>query len=184
MACRFPVHQPGRDQDRNIQCGAEPGEREVEAPPEDRAEQHTGGQDRTRLIPVVILTSSAQEEDILAGYQAGANAYVCKPVDFTDFTRAIGALCAFWLLVSEPPPVAVSPAVSSAPSEKRDLVHPAMAEADPARPGALRGLILDDNPSDAELARRLLSRSDHDFAIAVADDRTSYAHQLAASGRT
>jgi two-component system response regulator len=90
--------------------------------------------DRTRLIPVVILTSSTQEEDILAGYQAGANAYVCKPVNFTDFTSAIGALCAFWLLVSEPPPDAVSPAASSAPSAKRDLVHPAMAEADPARP--------------------------------------------------
>jgi two-component system response regulator len=140
--------------------------------------------DRTRLIPVVILTSSAQEEDILAGYQAGANAYVCKPVNFTDFTRAIGTLCTFWLLVSEPPPDAGSPAASSAPSAKRDLVHPALAGADPARPGALRVLILDDNPSDAELARRLLSRSDHDFAITVADDRTSMCTSSPPSGRT
>ena len=64
--------------------------------------------ERTRLVPVVILTSSRQEEDILAGYEAGANAYVRKPMDFADFVNAIGALCAFWLQLSEPPPDGMS----------------------------------------------------------------------------
>jgi two-component system, response regulator len=61
-------------------------------------------QERTRLVPVVILTSSEQEEDILAAYQAGANAYVRKLVNFTDFMGSIAALGMFWLLINEPPP--------------------------------------------------------------------------------
>jgi two-component system response regulator len=60
--------------------------------------------ERTRLIPIVILTSSNEEEDILVGYQAGANAYVRKQVNFTDFVTTIGTLGLFWLLISEPPP--------------------------------------------------------------------------------
>jgi len=59
--------------------------------------------ERTRLIPVVILTSSGQEEDILEGYIGGANAYVRKPVAFAGFAEAVRALGMFWLLVNEPP---------------------------------------------------------------------------------
>ncbi len=72
--------------------------------------------DRTRLIPVVILTSSRQEEDILAGYRNGANAYVRKPVNFSEFARAVGTLGVFWLLLSEPPPVVVSPSAADTPA--------------------------------------------------------------------
>jgi two-component system response regulator len=75
---------------------------------------------RTRLLPVVILTSSKQEEDILAGYRIGANAYVRKPVNFDEFVSAISALGMFWLLVSEPPPDVGPTAASSAPSAERD----------------------------------------------------------------
>lgn len=60
--------------------------------------------ERTRLIPIVILTSSNEEEDILFSYQAGANAYVRKQVNYTDFVATIGTLGVFWLLISEPPP--------------------------------------------------------------------------------
>jgi two-component system response regulator len=59
--------------------------------------------ERTRLIPVVILTSSGQEEDVLAGYAGGANAFVRKPVAFSGFADAVRALGMFWLLVNEPP---------------------------------------------------------------------------------
>jgi two-component system response regulator len=59
---------------------------------------------RTRLIPVVILTTSVEEEDVLAGYRDGANAYVRKPVSFSDFAAAVHAIGMFWLLLSEPPP--------------------------------------------------------------------------------
>jgi two-component system, cell cycle sensor histidine kinase and response regulator CckA len=135
---------------------------------------------RTRFIPAVILTSSGLEEDILAGYQAGANAYVRKPVNFTDFVGAIGALAMFWLLFSEPPPHAISPAPSGAPSAERGLVQPAAAGTDPAGRGAMRILILEDNPADAELALRLLTRAGVDFAAVVADSRESYVRQLTA----
>jgi two-component system, response regulator len=61
-------------------------------------------EDRTALIPVVVLTSSKLEEDILDSYRNGANAYVRKPVKFSDFTQAVNALGVFWLLMNEPVP--------------------------------------------------------------------------------
>ena len=60
--------------------------------------------DRTRLIPVVILTSSDAEEDLLRSYQLGANSFVRKPVDFDQFVDAVRELSIYWLLVNEPPP--------------------------------------------------------------------------------
>jgi CheY-like chemotaxis protein len=59
---------------------------------------------RTRLLPVVILTSSKEEQDIVAGYSLGANSYVRKPIDFTEFSEAIRQLGMFWLLFNETPP--------------------------------------------------------------------------------
>lgn len=60
--------------------------------------------ERTRLIPVVVLTSSKLEEDVLDSYRSGANAYVRKPVSLSEFTEAVNALSAFWLLLNEPIP--------------------------------------------------------------------------------
>ncbi len=60
--------------------------------------------ERTRLIPVVILTTSEEQEDILASYTNGANAYVRKPVRFSEFAAAVNALGLFWLVLSVPPP--------------------------------------------------------------------------------
>jgi two-component system response regulator len=65
--------------------------------------------ERTRLIPVVILTSSKEQEDVLAGYRFGANAYVRKPVNFATFADAVGTLGMFWLLLNEPPPAGLVP---------------------------------------------------------------------------
>lgn len=64
---------------------------------------------RTALIPVVILTTSAEEEDVVAGYTGGANAYVRKPVKFSAFAEAVNAIGVFWLILSEPMPDAFSP---------------------------------------------------------------------------
>lgn len=61
--------------------------------------------ERTRLLPVVILTTSREEGDRLQGYLLGANAYVCKPVDFNEFVEAVKTLGLFWLLLNEPPPL-------------------------------------------------------------------------------
>jgi two-component system response regulator len=58
--------------------------------------------DRTALVPVVILTSSSEEEDIVASLQSGANSYVRKPVDFSRFVEQVQRLQVYWLLVNEP----------------------------------------------------------------------------------
>jgi len=60
---------------------------------------------RTELVPIVILTSSKQDEDVLRGYALGANAYVRKPVEFADFALAAKTVGLFWLLLNEPAPV-------------------------------------------------------------------------------
>ena len=61
--------------------------------------------ERTRLIPVVILTSSQEDEDLVNGYRLGCNGYVRKPVEFDDFCEAVRQLGMYWLLLNEPPPV-------------------------------------------------------------------------------
>jgi len=59
----------------------------------------------TRLIPVVVLTSSDQGEDLIESYKLGANSYVRKPVDFHQFAEAVRNLGMYWLLLNEPPPL-------------------------------------------------------------------------------
>ena len=60
--------------------------------------------DRTRLVPVVVLTSSREERDLLESYRLGANAYVVKPVAFDQFLDAVRSLGLFWAVLNEPPP--------------------------------------------------------------------------------
>lgn len=59
--------------------------------------------DRTRILPVVILTSSREEQDMVQGYNLGANSYVRKPVDYNQFVQAVSELGIFWLLLNELP---------------------------------------------------------------------------------
>jgi len=60
--------------------------------------------ERTKYLPVVILTSSKEEQDLLNGYKFGANSYIRKPVDFAQFTEAVRNLGLYWLLLNESPP--------------------------------------------------------------------------------
>jgi CheY-like chemotaxis protein len=62
------------------------------------------GDERTRLLPVVILTTSVEDRDRLEGYRLGANSYVRKPVDFTEFAEAVIQLGLYWLVLNEDPP--------------------------------------------------------------------------------
>jgi two-component system response regulator len=59
---------------------------------------------RTRFMPVVILTSSQEERDLLSGYELGANSYVRKPVDFNEFVEAAKVLGIYWLMINQLPP--------------------------------------------------------------------------------
>jgi len=65
------------------------------------------GDERLKAIPVVVLTSSREERDLVVSYNLGANAYVVKPVNFQDFVSAVKELGVFWAMINEPPPGSV-----------------------------------------------------------------------------
>jgi CheY-like chemotaxis protein len=62
-------------------------------------------EDRTRMLPVVVLTSSSQDADVIASYNLGANSYVRKPVEFGAFVEAVSSLGLYWILLNRPPPM-------------------------------------------------------------------------------
>jgi CheY-like chemotaxis protein len=64
--------------------------------------------ERLKMIPTAMLTSSRQEGDLLVSYQLGVNAYIVKPVDFNEFAETVRELGVFWLMVNEPPPGSVT----------------------------------------------------------------------------
>ena len=66
--------------------------------------QQIKSDEKLRMIPVVVLTSSREERDMVASYRLGVNAYVVKPVDFHEFVNAIKELGIFWAVINEPPP--------------------------------------------------------------------------------
>lgn len=66
--------------------------------------QRLRADERTRLMPIVVLTSSSEDEDMLKSYQHGANSYVRKPVEFGAFVAAVGQLGVYWALINEPAP--------------------------------------------------------------------------------
>jgi len=69
--------------------------------------QQMKSDEKLRMIPVVVLTSSREEKDMVASYKLGVNAYVVKPVDFHEFVNAIKELGIFWAIINEPPPGSV-----------------------------------------------------------------------------
>ena len=66
--------------------------------------QKVKADEKLRMIPVVVLTSSHEEKDMVASYKLGVNGYVVKPVNFHEFVNAIRELGVFWAIINEPPP--------------------------------------------------------------------------------
>jgi two-component system response regulator len=62
------------------------------------------GNPATKAVPIVIFTSSKEQRDVIEGYKLGVNAYIQKPVDFTEFRRVVEQMGMFWLAINEPPP--------------------------------------------------------------------------------
>jgi CheY-like chemotaxis protein len=72
--------------------------------------QRIRSDERLKMIPVVVLTSSHEEKDMVRSYQLGVNAYVVKPVDFHEFVNAVKELGVFWAVINEPPPGSIKKA--------------------------------------------------------------------------
>lgn len=69
--------------------------------------QRLRADNRTKLIPVVVLTTSNEQQDLISSYSLGCNSYIRKPVDYDQFVRVVQQLGMYWLLLNEPPPVPV-----------------------------------------------------------------------------
>ena len=116
---------------------------------------------RTRSIPVVMLTSSREEQDLIRSYELGVNAFVVKPVGHSEFLEAIHDLGVFWAVLNEPPP------------ERAARMEWAMtpdAAAGPGEANRRRILHLEDSLIDAELVAAHLARSDIPHAIDLVDE--------------
>ena len=69
--------------------------------------QQIKSDENLKMVPVIVLTSSHQEKDVMRSYKLGVNAYVVKPVDFHEFVNAVKELGVFWAVINEPPPGSV-----------------------------------------------------------------------------
>jgi CheY-like chemotaxis protein len=65
--------------------------------------QRIKGDQRTRIIPVVVLTSSREEQDVVTSYRLGVNSYIVKPVDFDQFVEAVAQAGLYWMIINHPP---------------------------------------------------------------------------------
>jgi two-component system response regulator len=96
----------GRHAGRDVSAGPAVTLLDLKLPKVDGLEvlRRVRADEQTRFFPIVILTSSTEEQDLVRGYSLGANSYIRKPVDFAQFTEAVRHLGLYWLLLNEAPP--------------------------------------------------------------------------------
>ena len=99
------IFAKGKYSERNIKNGPKAVLLDLKLPKVDGLEvlRQMKSDDRTKVIPVVILTSSKEEQDVVRSYQLGVNSYIMKPVDFDKFIKAVSDLGLYWLLLNQPP---------------------------------------------------------------------------------
>ena len=99
------IFAKGKYSERNIQNGPKVVLLDLKLPKIEGVEvlKRIKSDERTKVIPVVVLTSSKEEQDVVRSYQFGANSYIMKPVDFDKFLNAVSELGLYWLLLNQPP---------------------------------------------------------------------------------
>jgi PAS domain S-box-containing protein len=141
------------------------------------------GDPELKMIPVVVMTSSREGQDLRNSYQLGVNSYVVKPLDFHEFTDAIKQVGAFWTVINEPPAGSVSKC-----GDPRQLKRTTTAEAAPPRrkraemSHPIHILHLEDNRRDAELIRNQLEAEGLDCEVTLAGDRQAFESALNQGG--
>ena len=128
-----------------------------------------------KSLPVVMLTSSLEEKDLVKSYDAGVNAYVVKPVGFKEFLEAVQDLGVFWGLVNEPPPASLNSCRVGQGTAQRDFLL------DRTSGLSLTSILhLEDSDLDAELVHAWLAKGELAVEIDRASDRASFVDQLTA----
>ena len=99
------IFAKGKYSERNIQNGPKVVLLDLKLPKIEGLEvlRRIKSDERTKVVPVVVLTSSKEEQDVVRSYQFGANSYIMKPVDFDKFLNAVSELGLYWLLLNQPP---------------------------------------------------------------------------------
>ena len=99
------IFAKGKYSERNIQNGPKVVLLDLKLPKIEGLEvlRRIKSDERTKVVPVVVLTSSKEEQDVVRSYQFGANSYIMKPVDFDKFLHAVSELGLYWLLLNQPP---------------------------------------------------------------------------------
>lgn len=99
------IFAKGKYSERNIVNGPRVVLLDLKLPKVDGLEvlRQMKSDERTKVIPVVVLTSSKEEQDVIRSYQLGVNSYISKPVDFEKFVQAVSDLGLYWLLLNQPP---------------------------------------------------------------------------------
>jgi signal transduction histidine kinase len=127
---------------------------------------------RTKTIPVVIMTSSKEERDLVSGYNLGVNSYIQKPVDFDQFRETVKSVGLYWLVINQPP-------VSENSKIWRGHLMATTNDLAP-QPGQLRVLHVEDNELDAELVAQAMQRDGFSASIVVVQAEKDFERELVA----